>query len=303
MAGLPAAPVDLALLRKRIDSLESIPSLPAILMPVLRHLEGPADQVDVHKVVDLVSHDKSLAAQVLHMANSPLYGQWTRVESIRSAVVTLGLARLREIVISCCMLNVTPKTKSRLDPTVFWEHSLACALVARRMAKKIGMPDPDKAYLAGLLHDIGIIANLLLVPEPFEQSILLAQKREIPIDWAENEVMGINHTITGDMLAEKWNLGDDLREVIRWHHEVEKATKYPALTAVVSLADLLCRVSQLGYGYDEERQVDFANEPGWGVLLTSFPQFADLDFARFTFELDGYVKEVRNLVSVLFRLQ
>jgi len=299
----PPARIDVAVLRKRIDTLENIPCLPAILMPVLRHLEGPADQIDVQKIVDLVSHDKSLAAQVLHMANSPIYGQWQRVESIRSAVVTLGLARLREIVVSCCMLNVTPKSKSRLDPTIFWEHSLAVALVSRRMAKKAGFPDPDKVYLAGLLHDIGVIANLLLAPDAFEYAMHVAMTRQIPVEWAENEVMGVNHAISGDLLAEKWNLGDDLRASIRYHHDVLNATAFKDTVAIVSLADLLCRVSELGYGYPEERQVDFTEEPGWAVLMAESPQFAQLDFARFTFELEGYVKEVRNLVSVLFRLQ
>jgi putative nucleotidyltransferase with HDIG domain len=297
------ANVDVPTLRTRIEQLDSIPSMPAILMPVLRQLEGPIEHVDLQRITDLLSHDKSLAAQVLHMANSPLFGQWTRVESIRSAVVTLGIARLRDIVTSCCMLNIAPKTKSRLDPTIFWEHSLATALVSRRMAKKIGIPDPEKAYLAGLLHDIGLIANLLLIPDQFEEALQSAVKRGCPLDWAEAEVIGINHAATGGVLADHWKLGADLCEVIRYHHSVETAQLYRPLVAVVNIADLLCRMSQLGYGYEEERQLDFVEEPSWKLLETSFPQFKQLDFARFTFELDGYVKEVRNLVSVLFRTQ
>jgi putative nucleotidyltransferase with HDIG domain len=295
--------VDIPTLRNKIENLDSIPSMPAILMPVLRQLEGPIESIDIQRIIDLVSHDKSLAAQVLHMANSPLFGQWARVESIRSAVVTLGIARLREIVTSCCMLHLVPKTKSKLDPTVFWEHSLAVALVSRRTAKKIGMPGPEKAYLAGLLHDIGLIANLLLIPDLFEKSLQTARSRSVPLDRAEIEVAGIDHTSTGGVLADHWKLGPDLCEVIRCHHNVGRAEFYQPLVAVINIADLLCRMGQLGYGYEEARQLDFSEEPGWQLLMSSFPQFKQFDFARFTFEFDGYVKEVRNLVSVLFRMQ
>lgn len=295
------ARIDLSTLRAKIEQLDSIPSMPAILMPVLRQLEAPIEQISIQRITDLVSHDKSLAAQVLHMANSPLFGQWTRIESIRSAVVTLGIARLREIVTSCCMLHIAPKTKSRLDPTIFWEHSLATALVSRRIASKIGLHEPEKAYLAGLLHDIGLIANLLLIPELFEQALQAAIARVVPLDRAESELIGINHAATGGLLADHWKLGPDLCEVIRCHHNVERAEIYKPLVCVVSVADSLCRMSQLGFGYKEGGHADLVEEPGWRLLALSIPALRQLDVTRFTMELDGYVKEVRKLVSVLFR--
>lgn len=295
--------VDISALRSRIEQLDGIPSMPSILMPMLRQLEAPIETIDIQRIIDLVSHDKSLAAQVLHMANSPLFGQRARVDSIRTAVVALGIERLREIVTSCCMLRLMPDTKSKLDPTVFWEHSLATALVARRLARKIELADPEKAYLAGLLHDIGLIASLLLIPEIFEKSLSAAVSRCAPLDWMEMEMIGITHSSTGGALADHWQLGPDLCEVIRYHHSVERSEFYKPLVSVVSIADLLCRMSQLGYGYQEERQIDFTEEAAWRPLAESFPKFRELDFARFTFEMDGYVKEVRKLVSVLFRTQ
>lgn len=293
--------ISIANVRSKIEDLQNIPSMPAILVPVMRHLEGADSDVDLRKVADLVSHDKSLAAQTLHMANSPLFGRWKRVDSVRSAIVTLGLQRMREISTACFMLNILPKG-GKFDVSSFWEHSLACALVSRRLARRIGMADPEKAYLAGLLHDIGIIVNVLVIGEQFEQAMLQAVKTQTPLDVVEGEMLGFTHAVTGDLLAEFWRLGGDLKEVIRRHHQVDRARDYRSLVAIVSISDLLCRVTRLGYGFDENLHLDLTSEPAWTILAEEYPSINSLDIERLTFELDGYVKEVRSLVAVLFRL-
>jgi len=138
------------LLLQRVDGLRQIPTVPAVLAPLLNYLEQPIEQLDVQKVTDLLAQDKSLAAQCLQMANSSLYGRWQKVESLRNAVVSLGFRNVSDIAMSCSVLNMLPGEKASLDPIVFWEHSLGCALVCRTLARKIKLSDPGKAYLAGL---------------------------------------------------------------------------------------------------------------------------------------------------------
>ena len=157
------------LLLKRLEGLDQMPTIPVVLTPLLRYLEQPLERLEVQQVVDLISQDKSLAAQCLQMSNSPLYGRWQSVDSIRGAVVALGLQRMRDIAVSCSVLKLLPTGKSNLDPTVFWEHSLGCALVCRQFARRIGFADPGKAYLGGLLHDIGIVAHLWILPQEFSR--------------------------------------------------------------------------------------------------------------------------------------
>ena len=167
-------------LRKRLEGLEQMPTIPVIPYPLLRYLEQPLDRLDLQPVVDLISQDKSLAAQCLHMANSPLFGLWQPVDSIRSAVALLGMQHVREIAVSCSMLQILPSGEGKVDPNVFWEHSLACALVCRQFAHRIAFPDPGKAYLGGLLHDLGIVANLWIVPKEFQSAYELGRARGIP---------------------------------------------------------------------------------------------------------------------------
>lgn len=158
-------------LLKKLEGLEQMPSIPVVLTPLLNYLEQPIEHLEVQRVVELISQDKSLAAQCLHMANSPLYGRYAEISSVRDAVVALGMQRMRDIAISCSVLQLTPTGAVAIDPIVFWEHSMGCALVCRHFAQRIGFPDSGKAYLAGLLHDLGILVNLWILPKEFNEAI------------------------------------------------------------------------------------------------------------------------------------
>jgi HD-like signal output (HDOD) protein len=284
----------------KLARVDKMPSIPVVVAPLLRYLEQPVDQLDLRKVVDLLSQDKSLTAQCLHMANSPLFGQWQKIDSLRGAVVALGFQRLREIVVSCSILKLVPN-EAQINPIVFWEHSLGCALVCRQFARKISFPNPEKAYLGGLLHDLGIIVNLWILPKEFETAFEKAKTEKIPLHEAESEVLGMTHCESGRILAERWALTADLVEVVSRHHSPEDASNYKALVALVGLSDLLCRMGEVGHGYPEMRQVNFLEEPGFSVLMQECPSLNNFDWARFTFELEGYLEEVRRLVRQLYR--
>jgi HD-like signal output (HDOD) protein len=288
-------------LLSRVEGLNQIPTIPAVLAPLLRYLEQPLEQLDVQKVTDMIAQDKSLAAQCLQMANSPLFGRWQKIDSLRGAVVGLGFQRVTDIAMSCGVLNLTPKDGGGIDPVVFWEHSLGCALVSRHFARKISFPDPGKAYLAGLLHDLGIIVNLWMLPKEFRAALDIARERGIPLHEAEQEVLGFNHCDSGRLLAERWQLSDDLQEVVSLHHTGLGSGKHAGLVAVVELSDLLCRMRGLNHGFVENRQVNLLEQSGFGVLSQQCEGLKDFDWARLTFELDSYMDEVHSLVRAIYR--
>lgn len=285
-----------------LERLGSIPSIPAILFPLMRNLDQPVGDINVQKIADLVAHDESIAAQCLRMANSPLFGRWQNIDTIRGAVVALGIARVREIAMSCCVLRLVPE-HCGIDPRVFWEHSLGTAMVCRRLARRIGFKDSDKAYLAGLLHDLGIIANLLILPDEFREIAQHAFAHRIPFDQAESEILGFTHSVSGMMLADHWRLAPEISEAVRRHHDVERASLNRGLTALVNVADLVCRACGLGYGFNESRKPDFVNSQAWPILAEVCPSVRTLGAARFASEIDMYANEVRRLVGVLFRFE
>jgi HD-like signal output (HDOD) protein len=298
---MKTAPAAIDTLRQRMEGLRQIPTIPAVLAPLIRYLQQPAEQLDVQKITDMIAQDKSLAAQCLEMANSPLFGRWQKVATLRAAVIGLGFQRVGDIAMSCGVLNLLPRNGSAIDPVAFWEHSLGCALVCRHLARKISFADSGKAYLAGLLHDIGIIVNLWVLPNEFQAAFELGKKESIPLHEAERRVLGFDHCESGRLLAEKWDLHPDLVQVVAFHHSSLQSTDKTGLVALVELSDLLCRMSGLNHGYIEARQVNVLEEPGFAVLAENCPSLKEFDWARLTFELDSYLDDVRALVRSIYR--
>jgi putative nucleotidyltransferase with HDIG domain len=173
-------------------------------------------------------------------------------------------------------------------------------MVCRKFSEKLAAADAEKAYMAALLHDIGLMANCLAFPKEFATAIERARQEEIPLGDAEQATMGFTHCETGQALAEKWRLADDIIEVIAYHHAIEHSQKAQPLVALVHLSDLLCRMRGLGYGYYERHVVDLMADPAWAILLKEHRDLEGVDLVRFTFELDEAVEEIHALVATIF---
>jgi HD-like signal output (HDOD) protein len=287
-------------LRKRVEKLRSLPSSPAVLKPLLHLLHQPPDEIEIDQVVQLVSYEKTIAAQLLRIANSPLYGRARPAKSIHGAIFTLGIQRIKEILLSNCFSKLVPKNKWAVDPGVFWRHSFGCALVCREFAERIEYHDLDKAYLAGLLHDLGIVVNSLAYTEEYRTVLAAALQSGRPLDEQEKETLGFTHSESGAILAKTWQLPTAIAEVIEWHHAIERGPSGNPLIAITHLGDLLCRVRGLGYGYEEWRAIDLEADPAWIELAKHCPKLASIDLARFTLDLDAYVVRVTKLVDTIF---
>jgi putative nucleotidyltransferase with HDIG domain len=287
-------------IRQRIRELESIPMVPAILRPLLAQLNRPPEQVQLEVLVQLVGCENSLTAKCLQMANSAIFGRSTPVTSIRGAVIALGVQRLRAILLSACMVDMFRSRAGDMDATVLWEHCFACALVSQQFARKIHYHDPEKAYLSGLLHDIGLILELVIYPKELQNVFELSRSKALPIQEAEQATLGFNHCEIGAIVAEEWHLPAHVAEVIRFHHSKEFA-EHQDVVAMVHLCDTLCQLGGLGFGFPLMVQVDFVDDPAWQVVLKSRPELGKLDLARFTFELETYFEEVKKTVALLFR--
>jgi len=289
-------------IRPKIEALEAIPTIPVIIQPLVSMLRLPPEQVDLEKVVEMVAYDSTLAAQCLRMANSPLFGR-RNTETVRSAVLALGLKRVEAILLGCCLNRIVPADKWALDALTFWRHSLGCALVSSRMARLIRYPDPEKAYLAGLLHDLGILVNTLTCTEDFRRCIQAAREKQVELHGSEEEHLGFTHCQSGKILAERWHFSADVTEVIEFHHNVAAAPSTPALVSLVHLGDLLCRLRDLGYGYYEAMSVDLAGDEAWTMLAEHCPALTNIDLARLTMDIDGAMDEIVATVDAVFKPQ
>lgn len=197
-------------------ALGALPPFPAV---ALRLLEALADEdISIRQVVELVNSDPAFAAELLRVANSPLYGFSHQVLSVQHATVTLGLEFVKALSMTVAM-RAYLKTAMRL-PTLrrCWRHSLVCAILAEEVASGCRRRG-DAAYTAGLLHDVGRIG--LLASWPAEYSNLLGVSAEHSFDVldCERELFDTDHCEAGSWMAREWKLPEHLAEVALRHHE------------------------------------------------------------------------------------
>lgn len=288
------------ILQRRVGELGNLPAMPSVLHSLGECLSASPSDGNIQRIVELISYDKSLAAQCLRVANSALFGRRIEVDSVRNAVLAMGIWRIRDIVYSCSLPGIFSNTEQGMAPATFWRHALGTALVSQHLAQRLGISNVEKFYLAGLLHDIGILVNSLLFKNEFKNVLKLAEATETPLFEVELQVLGFTHCDSGRILADIWRLPPDIAEIIEFHHQPLLDHPGAEMTCTVYLADLLCRLRGLGYGYYEAREFDLASEPSWQLLQQKYPRAAELDMARFTFELDEHAVQVHALVDSIF---
>jgi HD-like signal output (HDOD) protein len=173
--------------------------------------------------------------------------------------------------------------------------------LARELARRIDYPDPERAYLAGLLHDLGEIINLVAFPGEACACLARASAEQIPLYEVELASIGFTHCDSGSVVAEMWRLPYYLAEVIRYHHNVQQTKLYPDLVALVSLSDLLCRANEMGYGYPEKSLPDPLQAIEWDILSEKSAKLARLGRAHLVRDLTGQAKRVHEHVKSVFK--
>jgi len=218
-------------IKKLVDSMPNIPSMPSIVLNLLDQLNSP--DPDLIKLSATISKDLSLTAQLLKLVNSAYFGFSSRINTVTQAVVLLGISRIRDLVIGAAIkpMIVTVCGKN------LWEHSIRCAVGSELIAKKLNDDRKEEAFIAGLLHDVGKIVlelyNSNFVREVNDRALLGDERIK-----TEKQLFGFAHTEIGKELILKWKLPNDLGEHVNCHHNpLESSNKL--VTSYVYVADRL----------------------------------------------------------------
>lgn len=239
-----------------LSHLDSLPTLPAIAVRLLQ-VTALSDS-DASDVIKLLRGDQSLTARILSVAASAALGVREPVTTLERAVPLIGFAAVRSIVLATSVFDCFGKRSAdsrggAFDRVEFWKHALAVACAARRLARAVpdmGV-DPEEAYVAGLLHDLGKVALAAVFPKAYDR--IVAQVNQSRGDIADHEraVLGADHTVAGRRVAERWRLPRDLQETIWLHHlaadALPSSVGRPRLIGTVQLADTLAREQRIGY--------------------------------------------------------
>ena len=231
-----------------IDTLKPIPPVAAQIMALAED-----ENSSLSDLADLIIHDPSITASILKICNAAYFGLSRRVDSVRDAIVLLGLDEIVELV----LLNVTAEN-FRDEPDGYglgegelWRHAVLSAYAAKTLAENHGFADQKHHIFTGaLLKDIGKLIMGRFVAFSFEKINILVQSKGYSFNEAEKEVIGINHEELGARVGQKWRFGDQLIYIIRHHHMTDEGARKDPQTALVYLADMICMMLGFGTGVD-----------------------------------------------------
>jgi HD-like signal output (HDOD) protein len=250
----------------------SVPILPSIAHQAITIAADPA--VTVTRLTDVVSKDPGLAMRVLRLANAAHCAPMQSITTLPEAVVRMGTAAVRNVVIAAC-LAARGRDKKVFGPDGLRQvdHAIGAAYMAQLCAKKAGW-DRDEAFLAGLLHDVGEL-QLLRLARDYERCYQLTVSDE-----EIREVMVTEHAGLGSSLLIAWDFPRKLAEVTLHHHAPSDAAAHRAEAEVVHLADRLCRRYGFGCTADDpsiEDPLALVDDPECTRLALSEAWLLDVD--------------------------
>lgn len=200
------------------------------------------------QIADALATDPVLSARLLKMANSPMFGLAQRVEKLSQAVHLIGTRQLRELALAATVVDLVAGGGRRERVAVFLRHSTATGLYARAIASRRREANVERFFVAGLLHDLGGYALDSAAPEAAAQARRDAAARNLPIERAEQALLGFDHTAVGSAILTRWKLPPSLVEPVAWHHQPSEAPTQRVEAAVIHLASL--SIGLLGMGGD-----------------------------------------------------
>jgi HD-like signal output (HDOD) protein len=218
-----------------LQSMNTLPPLHEVARRLISLMGN--DRTSAADLDRVIRNDQALSARILKQANSSMYGRSRGVASLTDAVVLLGHGCLTDLVLGASLDEALGISDLPGFSEAAWDHSIDCAASARAVARLTGVADPDAAFVAGLMHDIGLL--VIARAAPAELGAILASNPRDPLA-AERLALGVNHPQVGQRLLEQWNLPTFLSEAVRLHHAPSRRhTLTNPLINVVALADQL----------------------------------------------------------------
>ncbi len=210
-------------LKQLLQEEKDTPTLPEIGIRAMQIALD--DSLAQKKLVQLIMRYPDIAARVIHLANSPLFGLSGRISSIERAVNLLGLAPVRSLVLSLSVIMAMGKKRKQVMTPIFrlvQDNSFACGIAARLIAETAGYPQPDEAFLTGLLYHIGYLFILTQAQDESHFNLIETHLKgpfTPDLEDREREAFGFSHAEFGSLIASHWFLPPHIVETIRYHHQ------------------------------------------------------------------------------------
>lgn len=227
---------------------QDLPVLSAVATQALELLQDPL--VTNNRIEELIRQDVALTERLLRTANSPFYAGRNQSSTIAQAILRLGLRQLRNVII----VAATGELFSDHSPVIqaLWEHALATAVAANKLADRLHLSHGEEAFIGGMLHDVGKLIIYRQHPEVYGQTMEESKATGRCLEELEVEKFQyFTHTTVGGLVVRKWRLADAIAEAARFHHTLERTIpdnlQSLKMACLVSVANVLVQNPEVAF--------------------------------------------------------
>ncbi len=253
----------------KLSMVEDLPTLPSIIFEIERLLQS--DYAGVAEIAVVIEEDPGIAGGILRGANSVVFYSSLSgtIVSVRDAIVRLGLREVGRLVSAAALIQTFKNMGPHLNPQHFWRRSLRTAVAGRVIARtttKFGFFIEEEAYMAGLLHDLGLLILDQYFPDAYVRLHAASASAGAENADAERDVLGIDHGEIGGYLLNEWNIPPLLVQAVTWHNQPDRATPEARLLAeTVRASEVVAEVLE-DEGHSEELMGYLVNRGLWAEL-------------------------------------
>ncbi|MCP4691097.1 MAG: HDOD domain-containing protein [Desulfobacterales bacterium] len=223
-------------------------SIRKVVGGIIRIIESPESTAnDLKRIIQI---DPPLTAKILRIANSAYYAPAKPINDIVQAIIYIGFNTIKELALSqkVCEIFRNEETFEGYSRIALWKQSIAVALMGKLIYRReFGMAG-DNVYIAGLLHNLGIIAEDQFLHDDFRKILNRSRTEGKNLEIVELDVLGSDHAEVGRMIAEDWNFPKELTISIGCHHHPARvAQEFSRVATVLYIADYCCQQNGIGY--------------------------------------------------------
>lgn len=250
-----------------VSNIQNLPTPPIVFQQIQKVINDP--NCSASMVAAILAEDPAMSVKVLKLTNSAYYGLSREVNSVKQAVVIVGLEAIKNLVLSASVLDMFKgKDIDQEAQERFWRHSLATGFCCRILAKGLQdqcIMDQDTAFSAGLLHDLGKVVFTCFLKDEYKQ---LQVAREVdkssPEFELENKTLGYNHAQVGGFLAVLWKLPNKLSDAISYHHNPQELEEENLLVHLVHISNYIAK--KTFYDQDEQETIGYLNPESLKIM-------------------------------------
>ena len=242
------------IVRRIAEMTEHLEPMPQIAAKVMEIVGDPDATCEI--LSGVISRDPALASKILSLSNTPYYRRVESITSLNMAVMILGFGTIQSLVLTISVGIIFGRSMTRQTILRIWEHSVATALISEILGKRLGLPEQERFYIAGLLHDVGKLVFCKSFPEKFKETAKRSKLEGVPGYEAERMEFGFDHAQLGQAVLEKWNLPEVYSVPVANHHQVGVSETDDMISPLVHVAD--------GMAHDileSERETGWSTDP------------------------------------------